>query len=424
MRYIWDHQELSEALDDASNDVPRIKADFFFYYRGTHVQKSFEGLLHSILLRILEQGPRLLGLLLPEFAKLDPQQRKKWAWNLQSLMKAYDDILTQRLFTVKLFLFLDALDEYDGPPESIVSFIQSSVDKSSRGYTMLKLCLSSREWSTFEQRFLGGPGFKIHEHTYQDIRHYISARLSNDPTIISRLVGGAEQEWLDIQKMEESLVNRANGVFIWVRAVIDEIHGGFSRGLPTVELLKYIQSLPDDLDEFYAEAFRRIPHHHRMEAFFIFEVLTKIGETPLTCLRETALCAGLGRFAECVAALQAHRSHRDHSEPMNLDRWIRDRGAGLVKIALPGPDDMNHCRVRFIHQTALDFVSRPGFRALALDDHYSLPLENGYSFFAKWVFSNLYIIANAEDLEDLEYRSVQIFHSMSYPRLRSRPGKA
>ena len=392
MRYIWDHPELSEALNTAPSDVPRIKAGFFFYYRGTHVQKSFEGLLHSILLRILEQEPRLLTLLIPEFVKLDPEQRKSWAWNLPRLMKAYDAILTQTLFSLKLFLFLDALDEYDGPPESIVNFVLSSVEKSSKGSTMLKLCLSSREWSTFEKRFSGGSGFKIHEHTDQDIRHYISTRLSNDTTLASRLVMGTEQEQLDVQQMEQSLASRANGVFIWVRAVIDEIHRGFSKRLPTTELLKYIQSFPDDLDEFYAEAVKRIPHQLRMEAFVMFEIITKIGEITPPCLREMTLCAEFSRLADYVAALQAHRGDRSSVDP---DRWVKDRGAGLLEIAAtPDPllDTYPHGQVQFMHQTALDFVSRPGFRALVLDDHYSLPLENGYSFFAKWVFSNLHAI--------------------------------
>ena len=389
MRYIWDHQELSKALNAAPSDVPRIKAGFFFYYRGTHAQKSFDGLLHSILLRILEQEPRLLSLLIPEFVKLDPEQRKNWAWNLPRLMKTYHAILTQTLFSMKLFLFFDALDEYDGPPESIVNFVLSSVEKSSKGSTMLKLCLSSREWSTFEKRFSGGSGFKIHEHTDQDIRHYISTRLSNDTTLASRLVMGTEQEQLDVQQMEQSIASRANGVFIWVRAVIDEIHRGLSRGLPTTELLMYIQSFPDDLDEFYAEAIKRIPHQHRMEAFIMFELLNKVGETTSSHLMEMTLCAEFPRLADYVAALQAHRGDRSSADP---DRWVKDRGAGLLEIVTPAGDYYAYGEVQFMHQTALDFASRLGFRALVLDDHFSLPLENGYSFFAKWVFSNIHDI--------------------------------
>jgi hypothetical protein len=53
MRYIWEHDELSRLLLDGPQDRTLIKAAFFFHHRGSHVQKSFEGMLHSLLFRIL-----------------------------------------------------------------------------------------------------------------------------------------------------------------------------------------------------------------------------------------------------------------------------------------------------------------------------------------------------------------------------------
>src|SRR5690349_18355214 len=119
-------------------------------------------MLHTILLRLLTLEPRLADILLPEFAKLDSHQRTHWT--LSRLMKTYEDILVQSILPIDILLFIDALDEYDGPSEAIVDFIQSSVHRSRRGATRLKICFSSRQWEPFEQSFSRGPGFQIHDH--------------------------------------------------------------------------------------------------------------------------------------------------------------------------------------------------------------------------------------------------------------------
>jgi hypothetical protein len=224
MRYIWERDELARLLLDRRQDRPLIKVAFFFHYRGSHVQKSFEGMLHSILFRILNREPRLVKVLLREFSKEGPQQRERWLWTLPKLMMAYEAILTQNTSPVDLLFFIDALDEYDGPPEAIVDFLRTSLRKSSQGATRLKLCVSSREWTAFEDSFAHEPGFKIHERTQDDIRRYISSRL---PT------GRTDEERSDIREIEKTINHRANGVFIWVKAVIDEICRLFLKTTPT-----------------------------------------------------------------------------------------------------------------------------------------------------------------------------------------------
>lgn len=130
MRYIWNHDALARTLDQASAFGPIIKTAFFFYHRGSFLQKCLEGMLYSILKRILEQKSRFASVLLPDFTGLEKGQRAKW--NLARFLKAKNDILAQETsFPVKRFLFIEDLDKYDGRPEVIVQFIQSSAKKSS-----------------------------------------------------------------------------------------------------------------------------------------------------------------------------------------------------------------------------------------------------------------------------------------------------
>ncbi|TQN67473.1 hypothetical protein CSHISOI_07886 [Colletotrichum shisoi] len=363
--------------------MSRIKAAFFFYYRGTHVQKSFEGMLHSVLLRILEQEPRLASVLLPEFARLKHEEREKWIWTLAALMKAYDDILTQTKLSVEIYLFLDALDEYDGPTKAIVDFVRTSVLKASSGRTRLKACFSSREWLAFEDSFSALPGFKIHEYTGSDILQYTLARLSRNPGISQRLAAGTHQEASDVRQMEEHIVNSANGVFVWVKAVSDEIVSGFSDNKSTSELLTLLKSLPTDLDSFYKDAIKRLPLELRMEAFSMFEVMARSNTIlSATRVREAVSCAQLSDPEDCAMAIRRCQELPSSDLPT---RWAQDRGAGLVEFK--HPYENAPAIITFMHQSVLDFVLRPGFRGLVLDHAFALPLENGYSILSKWMLS-------------------------------------
>ena len=397
MRHIWDHPNLSELVGKGTQDKPKVKAAFFFDYRGTHLQKSFEGMLHTILLRLLTLEPRLAAILLPEFAKLDSRQRAHFVWTLPKLMKAFEDILVRNLLPVDVLLFIDALDEYDGPPEAIVDFIQSSVQNSHQGATSLKVCFSSREWEAFEQSFSRGPGFRIHEHTKADIKRYILSRLSSDPNIAQRLASGSEEERSDIQRMEKTLAGRANGVFIWVRAVIDEIHRLFSQNTPTSELLGFLGDVPSDLDQLYTDSIKRLPHEFRREAYYMFEIMLKSDvQLNPSDLKEAVSCAMHQNLDACVRAIQ--EENQLDSILNASDQWVNQRGAGLVEI-----HSGDYAIVaRFIHQTVVDFLSRPGFRGIIFGHAFELPLENGYSLMSKWLLAQAEAVLRATSAEVFE----------------------
>ncbi|CAM1508100.1 Fc.00g049480.m01.CDS01 [Cosmosporella sp. VM-42] len=395
MRYLWNHQQLSNVLAKGSTKIPRIKSAFFFHHRGTYEQKSFEGMLHSILFRILGEEPRLINILLPDFERLPPDQRVHRTWTLPMLMKAYNDILSQDLLKVEIFLFLDALDEYDGPSQAIVDFIRSSVANSAKASTRLKICFSSREWSAFVESFSDGPGFKIHEHTDLDVRNYISSRLSKDLSL-ARRPNSADFRIDEIRQLESVLAARANGVFIWVRAVIDEVSRDFSRGVPTKDLIKHAEDLPDDLDLLYTDSISRIPQRYRMESYILFETILRweASTIPIDSLQSIMACAKCQTVSGCISAMQHCQKDATSSRI-----WFQDRGAGLIEITAEDRDGSLVLVAGFMHQTVLDFILKPASRALLLDNDFFLPVENGYSFTAKWALATAEMPVQKQRLE-------------------------
>jgi hypothetical protein len=103
------------------------------------------------------------------YAEKSPDRRNQWP--LLDLQEALMLFLNQNRLDLDLRLFLDALDEYEDPPEVISDFV-ADISGRSTSSTKIKVYFSSRPWSVFLDRFGQCPGFNIHDHTRNDIRRY------------------------------------------------------------------------------------------------------------------------------------------------------------------------------------------------------------------------------------------------------------
>jgi hypothetical protein len=75
---------------------------------------------------------------------------------------------------MKLYLFLDSLDEYEGDQESIVEFFKSITLEYP---AQVKICVSIRPWVVFDDAFRGLPGLRLQDLTYNDIERYVQDNL-------------------------------------------------------------------------------------------------------------------------------------------------------------------------------------------------------------------------------------------------------
>lgn len=210
MKYIFKHYKDYGIPSKADTEREHLNAGFFFHDRGSHIQKSFEGLLNSMLHQILSSERRLIEEVKHVYARL---AKKEWKiWPVEALEEALDCIVKQTSFPVNLYLFLDALDEYGGRPDFIASFIKRITQHSSRALTRIKICLSSRLWNVFIDEFNICPGFRIHEKTQKDILAYIEGKF-NDSRSMAELQGReGDTNRLGIQGLKSQLLEKAEGV--------------------------------------------------------------------------------------------------------------------------------------------------------------------------------------------------------------------
>lgn len=159
MKYIYTTRSKWDKPPVSNLGRGRVCISFFFHNRGSHFQKTFEGLLQSILHQILVFEPRLVKQIVPIHVwRTVPQ---KGGWQLLDLKHAFTQLLEQDTLPIDISLFVDAIDEYDGPPENIAGFIQSIIASNYTHAMKIKICFSSRLLNTFIDRF----------HHYEGERH-------------------------------------------------------------------------------------------------------------------------------------------------------------------------------------------------------------------------------------------------------------
>ena len=248
-----------------------ILAGFFFHDRGSDVQKSLPGMLQGILHQILQQDDRLIAIILPFFGNLARAQRTKSPiWDMETLESALTAITKQREFSISLCLFLDALDEHAGDNSQLANLIFQLTSNTDNDRVKLKVCLASRSWTVFESHFGSCPGFAIHDYTQNDIQEYTTSRLHQSLGAKASTQSGNSLQ--RIEALAEQVTEKAQGVFIWVRLVVDRLEKGVRDGTPFSTLKEMVLAMPQELEDLYRHTLRRIEPEYAEEAYIMLQI--------------------------------------------------------------------------------------------------------------------------------------------------------
>lgn len=355
-------------------------AAFFFHDRGSAVQKSLLGMLQEIVDSIIRQLPRLVGHVVAQYRQLAMLQRtRKPIWSLESLTQVMTSIIEQREVRINLVLFLDALDEHEGDNDDLVRLIKDWVQRADGYYVNLKICLASRPWNVFRHNFAHGPSFAIHHYTRDDIRIYAVSRLNAAQGRVEPLLGPENFEHL-----AQQIIAKAQGVFIWVRLVADQLRKDIRDGTPYKTLVRRVADTPEELEDLYDQTLARIDQTYAKDAHVMFQlVLYAFEPLPLsTLVRATEY--SLDAFMHS-SSLDANNNSDNESTSYDL-QWLMSRSGGLLEtyaksVENPAKDiDNDHAKrnselsrakresneseipsrdefyVQFLHQTAKDYI--------------------------------------------------------------------
>ena len=221
------------------------------------MQKGQEGLLRSLLFQVLGQHPNLIPLVFPlRWAQYYTgtlsicQQVRPDPWSSRELHSAFERLVCQKQYPLSICFCIDGLDEFSGDTEKICLFFKRLSTMSDT----VKICLSSRPWVEFKHSFEGCASLRLQDLTVKDIATYVNDNLKSSAAFMQL---AAREKELGSQLAEE-IVNRAEGVFLWVKIVVMLLLRGINNWDTVPQLWARLRSFPTELDDLYESILRKI----------------------------------------------------------------------------------------------------------------------------------------------------------------------
>jgi hypothetical protein len=219
MKHICNDKRTHAALKYWAAGRKLLIASHYFWSPGLPMEKSYSGLLRSIVYDIFKSSPKLIKSACgPRWAEaLRGKDVKSMPWSDTELQECVKALVTNDLkvkgqtVTPCFCMFIDGLDEYHGDPD--LAKLLVSLANTGR----VKICASSRPWNKFEDAFVEskqrGNYLELHRHTQPDIAKVVEGELGAKLTMINR----TGEEW---KSLVQDVIDRAEGVFLWVTLVL------------------------------------------------------------------------------------------------------------------------------------------------------------------------------------------------------------
>ncbi|KAI1744668.1 hypothetical protein F4680DRAFT_405708 [Xylaria scruposa] len=264
MKFLCNSPKTVDSLRVWAGHKRLIIAKFYFWHSGSTLQKSQEGLLRSILFEILRQCPDLISVAsqaTDSLSRLDPGE-----WSLELLLDVYQVIMSSNL-PIRICLFIDGLDEFQEQRHT-----HSDLLKTLRkmNYSQdIKICLSSRPWTIFNDEFKKESDWqvKLEDLTHDDIHCYVTDKFNEHSQF--RTLTAADPAYLDLVDL---VVDRAEGVFLWVFLVVRTLLDGLTYHDSLSTLQRRLRAFPPDLESLFRFLINSIPEIYYTQSARIFTV--------------------------------------------------------------------------------------------------------------------------------------------------------
>ena len=292
MKYICQPTERTSISDRSANLQPRcishLKkwaansklqiAKFFFWNSGALFQMTQAGLIRSLLHQILVWAPELAPHISPKrweaLCLFNEDFSDDWSdHELEHLMRSAMNHLPDKM---KLCLFIDGLDEFDGNHDVLIRLLKDTLAINHN----VKLCVSSRPWDIFADAFHHSASLRLQDLTYEDMKSHTSSKLHADPRFV--LLQERESEYA--QNLVENIVSKASGVFLWVRLVVSSLLAGVGHGDRIVDLQNRLDLLPPELEQLYDKMLDSVDVFYLEHSAQLFKLVEESLEPPSVLL--------------------------------------------------------------------------------------------------------------------------------------------
>lgn len=319
-----------------------IIGGYFNNAQGGDLERSEEGLLQTLLFQILTEFPALFRQTLQVYIDQEKSQKKgEFRWTRDALRemlkKAVAGTSTRRIF----YFILDAFDENSGNPtskDSLLKFITSLGDTED---STVKILVTSRPYPGLQRHREGRRTIYLDRLTSDDIALYVRAELKHIASVFE------EELENEILQLEGVMIERANGVFLWVRLVAEHLRLVADKGEDFPVIRNTVNTTPEGLTNLYDLILKRTEESDRPKQKQLLEwvALSPRGLT-LEELRYALALGKPGRFSS--------QESLPLSATAAVGRSVSALSGGLLEVTTKtgGGEDI----VQFIHLSARDYL--------------------------------------------------------------------
>jgi len=343
MKFLADHETTHDLLSCWAPGGAVVAAHYF-WSAGTAMQKSQLGLLQTLLYDIFRRCPDSIQMACPtrcrwgDAKEEDVELLKTQTWSAAELRQTINNIKNATGLPRKFCFFIDGLDEFDGDHLDLCELLASFSSSSN-----IKLCVSSRPWNVFENRFGSRPRLDIHTLTQHDVLRFAQGRLEDHPNWESCSVSEIEKN-----ELISEIGTRAEGVFLWVFLVTRSLRDGLTNEDDIDDLRRRLGSLPSDLESLFKHILGSVDSvYHEQMARLLLVALVAVQPLDLD--------------------LYGFMDHEDKDEDYALDLQVRvvptadvlrvgNRTRHRIDARSRGLLEARGGVVEFLHRTVRDFL--------------------------------------------------------------------
>lgn len=329
-----------------------------FYFRGVAGECYAFRIIEAFLYQLLSLDSKLYQHVPVKYRNLDETLKNDQANDNASLMRLEDlwEILTHLIYHArfpKLYAFIDGLDECErSSKEALLILLErlfNKVASQGAGTVNIKICVTCRP--------LGSNLESLHQSIY--LRDHPAGEYSNAELLDQDIEQVVQKELLQIgyrytpelrRHVEEQILLRAQGMFHWVRAILDSLRNAESTP-ETVENI--LHSFPSDMNGYYSRIFRQLKYTDPNGTARRILLIILFAATPLDH----------EQLAQALAMRPGYTSVADLKRTQNLDivGWVYSHCSELVRSNGSSFELVHYSLAEYLNHNLDTLISTLGF---------------------------------------------------------------
>lgn len=377
MKYLVRHPEVKQLLEEWAKPK-RLALGKFFFWKPGHGQNTLEALIRGLIHSMIHFDASLVHSAFPYCSRASFEQlslQSKIEMTKEDVWEAFKTLIRDGNSSKMLnfCFFIDGLDELDEEMDTTHSEIVKILQQwagASNGF--VKICVSSRHFPVFENMAVDHR-VRLQDLTKSDIIDFVRNTLGSNQEFRSEMTVNDE----DCRNLINSIVDEADGVFLWVSLVVKSVERGLSNADSIAVLRERVKGTPKKLEELFKSLLESIEDCHAQMAILLLAITMS---WPVAFGREGRLIVTLS-ISECRNFFQAMEKTKngDIDTVFRADQYPENpeltpdvvkstkskvffRCKGLFEAVSDQPAEPHEKyiggRVKFLHRSIPEFLER------------------------------------------------------------------